>query len=260
MLLYEHPLSSYAQKVKIALREKGLTFGLETPQGLGSGLSAGPFAAASPRLEVPTLVDGDARIFDSTIIMEYLEDKHPSPALLPKDPPARAEARMIEEVCDTLYEAINWGLGEIRWFKRAEGRLAETMQAKAASQTRELLDWLTGKLGGKEWFGGTSFGWADLSVAPYLNRSVHYGIGPAAGSPLMVWHKRLCARPSVAATFKEFEGATQGMANAPERLASGAIRREYRDHRLEWMMKSGGVQVVLDGLAKDNIRFTWPLG
>ena len=260
MLLYEHPLSSYAQKVKIALREKGLTFNLETPQGLGSGLSAGPFAAASPRLEVPTLVDGDARIFDSTIILEYLEDKHPSPALLPKDPLARAEARMIEEVCDTLYEAINWGLGEIRWFKRAEGRLAETMQAKAATQTRELLDWLAGKLGTKEWFGGATFGWADLSVAPYLNRSVHYGLGPQASSPLAAWHKRLCARPSVASTFKEFEGATQSMGNAAERLASGAIRREYRDHRLEWMMKSGGVQVVLDGLAKDNIRFTWPLG
>jgi glutathione S-transferase len=240
MLLYEHPLSSYAQKVKIALREKGLTFDLETPPALGSGNSTGPFAAASPRLEVPTLVDGDARIFDSTIIMEYLEDKHPSPALLPRDPLARAEARMIEDLCDTLYEAINWGLGEIRWFKRAEGRLADTMQAKAASQTRELLEWLAGKLGTKEWFGGATFGWADLSVAPYLNR--------------------LCARPSVAATFKEFEAATQGMANAHERLTSGAIRREYRDHRLEWMMKSGGVQVVLDGLAKDNIRFTWPLG
>lgn len=260
MLLYEHPLSSYAQKVKIALREKRLTFDLETPQALGSGKSTGPFAAASPRLEVPTLVDGDARIFDSTIILEYLEDKYPMPALLPRDPLARAEARMIEDVCDTLYEAINWGLGEIRWFKRADGRLAETMQAKAASQTRELLDWLTGKLGGREWFGGETFGWADLSVAPYLNRSVHYGIGPSTGSPLSAWHKRLCARPAVAATFKEFEGATQGMASAADRLASGAIRREYRDHRLEWMMKSGGVQVVLDGLAKDNIRFTWPLG
>jgi glutathione S-transferase len=260
MLLYEHPLSSYAQKVKIALREKGLTFDLETPPALGSGNSTGPFAAASPRLEVPTLVDGDARIFDSTIIMEYLEDKHPSPALLPRDPLARAEARMIEDLCDTLYEAINWGLGEIRWFKRAEGRLADTMQAKAASQTRELLEWLAGKLGTKEWFGGAMFGWADLGVAPYLNRSVHYGLGPHASSPLAAWHKRLCARPSVAATFKEFEAATQGMANAHERLTSGAIRREYRDHRLEWMMKSGGVQVVLDGLAKDNIRFTWPLG
>jgi glutathione S-transferase len=260
MLLYEHPLSSYAQKVKIALREKGLTFDLETPRVLGSGNSAGLFAAASLRLEVPALIDGDARIFDSTIILEYLEDKFPAPALLPRDPLARAEARMIEDVCDTLYEAINWGLGEIQWFKRAEGRLADDLKTKAASQTRELLEWLTGKLGTKQWFGGASFGWADLSVAPYLNRSVHYGIGPAANTPLAAWHQRLCVRPSVAATFKEFEGATQAMATAAERLASGAFRREYRDHRLEWMMKSGGVQVVLDGLAKDNIRFTWPLG
>ena len=37
MLLYEHPLSSYAQKVKIALREKGLDFKVETPPALGSG-------------------------------------------------------------------------------------------------------------------------------------------------------------------------------------------------------------------------------
>lgn len=258
MLLYEHPLSSYAQKVKIALREKGLKFDLETPQGLGSGNSTGPFADASVRLEVPTLIDGAARIFDSTIILEYLEDKHPAPALLPKDPAARAEARMIEDVCDTLYEAINWGLGEIRWFKRAEGKKADEMTATAKAQTRQLLDWLEGKLGSKSWFCG-DFGWADLSVAPYLNRSVHYGFGPAEGSALKAWHKRLCERPSVAQTFKEFEAAGQNMGDAAARLASGAIRREYRDHRLEWMMKSGGVQIVLDGLAKNNIRFTWPL-
>ena len=83
MLLYEHPLSSYAQKVKIALREKGLKFDVETPQGLGSGKSTGPFADSSPRMEVPALIDGDARIFDSTIILEYIEDKWPTPALLP---------------------------------------------------------------------------------------------------------------------------------------------------------------------------------
>ena len=258
MLLYEHPLSSYAQKVKIALREKGLKFDVETPQALGSGSSGGDFAAASLRREVPALIDGEARIFDSTIILEYLEDKHPSPALLPKDAAARAEARMIEDVCDTLYEAINWGLGEIRWFKRAEGKKADEMVSTAKTQTRQLLDWLEGKLGNKGWFCG-SFGWADLSVAPYLNRSVHYGFGPAEGTPLKVWHKRLCERPSVAQTFKEFEAASQSMGDGAARLASGTIRREYRDHRLEWMMKSGGVQIVLDGLAKDNIRFTWPL-
>jgi len=260
MLLYEHPLSSYAQKVKIALREKGLDFKVETPAALGSGRADGAFAAASPRNEVPALIDGAARIFDSTVILEYLKDKFPSPPLLPRDPMARAQARMIEEVCDTLYEAINWGLGEIRWFKRAEGEQAEKMRAAAARQTAELQAWLTEKLGATDWFGGTSFGWADLSVAPYLNRSFHYGLGTAAGSPLAKWRERIVARPSVAATFREFEAAAERMGDAAQRLASGAIRREYRDHRLEWMMKSGGVQIVLDGIAKGNIRFTWPLG
>jgi glutathione S-transferase len=259
MLLYEHPLSSYAQKVKIALREKGLAFDLETPQGLGSGKSAGRFAETSPRLEVPALLDGEVRVFDSTIILEYLEDKWPDPPLLPRDPAARAEARMIEEVCDTLYEAINWGVGEIRWFKRAEGEQAGRMIAAAARQTAELQAWLAGKLGTGTWFNGDAFGWADIAVAPYLNRSFHYGLGAPEGTPLARWRERVRQRPSVAATFAEFDAAAANMGDGAQRLASGAIRREYRDHRLEWMMKSGGVQIVLDGLAKDNIRFTWPL-
>ena len=149
--LYEHPLSSYAQKVKIALREKALDFKMETPPALGSGKADGVFAAASLRNEVPALIDGDAQIFDSTIILEYLEDKFPAPALLPRDPAARAQARMIEDVCDTLYEAVNWGLSEIRWFKRAEGEQAEKMKATAARQTAELQAWLSEKLGKAEW-------------------------------------------------------------------------------------------------------------
>jgi glutathione S-transferase len=260
MLLYEHPLSSYAQKVKIALREKGLDFQAVTPPALGSGKADGEFASASPRNEVPALIDGEARIFDSTIILEYLEDKFPSPPLLPRDPAARARARMIEEVCDTSYEAINWGLGEIRWFRRAEGAAAQKLKDVAARQTAELQAWLGAQLGDAQWFSGEAFGWADLSVAPFVNRSFHYGLGTVAGSPLAKWRERICERPSVAATFREFEAAAERMGDAAARLAAGALRREYRDHRLEWMMKSGGVQVVLDGLARNNIRFTWPLG
>jgi hypothetical protein len=46
------------------------------------------------------------------------------------------------------------------------------------------------------------------------------------------------------------------MGYGAQRLATGAIRREYREHCLEWMMKSGGLPVAPDGLAKDNMRFT----
>ena len=75
--LFEHPLSPYARKVKILLYEKGIPFERRFVNPLASQddpvLRA--WAATSPRLEVPTLVDGDARIFDSTIIVEYLEER-----------------------------------------------------------------------------------------------------------------------------------------------------------------------------------------
>jgi len=42
-------------------------------------------------------------------------------------------------------------------------------------------------------------------------------------------------------------------------MAIAQFVREYRDHRLEWMMRSGGVEIVLDGMRKKNIRFTHQL-
>jgi glutathione S-transferase len=260
MLLYEHPLSSYAQKVKIALREKGVPFTAEMPESFGTGSLEGPFAAANPRTEVPVLRDGDVTIFESTVILEYIEERWPEPPLLPREPAARAFARITEDVCDTQYEAVNWGFGEVLWFGRAKGDLAERLRAQAAAQTRVLQDWLTGRLGAAAWFGGPGFGWADAAVAPMLNRSVHYGLGPEAGSPLALWHARVRERPSVAETFAEFDAAAAKMAAASAMYTTGGRRREYRDHRLEWMVKSGGVEVVLAGLRDENIRFPWPDG
>ncbi|MGF3024416.1 glutathione S-transferase family protein [Methylobacterium aquaticum] len=258
MLLYEHPLSSYAQKVKIALREKGVAFTAELPETFGTGRSDGPFAQANPRTEVPVLIDDGVSLFESTVILEYIEERWPAPPLLPRDPAARAQARMTEEVCDTQYEAVNWGFGEILWFRRATGALADHLRAEAAAQTRVLQDWLTGRLGGAEWFGGASFGWADAAAAPMVNRSVHYGLGPPEGSPLARWHARVRERPAVAETFREFDAAAARMAETADLYTTGGRRREYRDHRLEWMVKSGGVEVVLAGLRTGTIRFPWP--
>lgn len=258
MHLYEHPLSSYAQKVKIGLREKGVNFTAEIPAGLGSGDLSGPLTAANPRTEVPPLIDGDVRVWDSSVILQYLEDKIATPALLPPDPAGRARARMIEDVRDTQYEAINWGLGEIRFFGRAKDGLARTLEVAAAAQTREMLAWLTGQLGGHDWFNGNAFGWADLCVAPFVNRSDYYGLGPQKSSPLQAWLERLRQRPSVAQTFTEFRAAADAMKDAHKRLEMPGFRRQYRDHRLEWMIKSGGIDVVLEGMRKDNIRFNWP--
>ena len=258
MLLYEHPGSPYAQKIKIALREKGVAFTVQVPDGMASGRTDGPFVAANPRAEVPVLVDGQTSIFESTIIMEYIEDRWPDPPLLPRSPEGRAAARMIEDVCDTQYEAVNWGFCEVLWFRRATGELAETLRAEAARQTVVLQDWLAGRLGDAAWFGGATFGWADAAVVPMIHRSILYGMGPPPGTKLTTWHERVRQRPSVAVTLAEFEASAARMADTVEAFTKGDKLREYRDHRLEWMIKSGGIEVVLAGLRDGNIRFPWP--
>jgi len=257
--VYEHPLSPYAQKVKIALSEKGVPFEALMPAEIGSGRVAGEFAAASPRGEVPVLVDGDVRLFDSSVIVAYVEERWPEPPLLPPSAEARARVRIIEEVMDTHYEAINWGLAEILAFGRAKGELAQRLLARAAEQTAALGAWLEPQLSARGWFNGDAFGMGDLCVAPFVNGSVGFGNGPKAGTPLGDWLARVNERPSVAAAARAArEAAAQAATSlgaAAELIASGRFKREYRDHRLEWMIRNGGLEVVLEGLAKDNIRF-----
>ena len=257
--LYDHPLSPYAQKVKIALREKGQAFEALMPQGIGAGGAAGEFIEDNPRGEVPYLIDGNVHIFDSTIILEYIEDKWPQPALLPTSPADRARVRMLEEMLDTHMEAINWGLGEIRAFKRASGPLAQTIEARAAKQISGCFDWLEKELGDRAWFNGDRFGWGDLAVVPYVNTSVNLGFLPPEGSRLSDWLGRVNARPSVAATNNDIaemmKNGAPDMGVVAEMIEQGLFKREYRDHRLEWMIKVGGFEIVAKGLEKDNIRF-----
>jgi glutathione S-transferase len=251
--LYEHPLSPYAQKVKIALYEKDIQFEAVTPNLLGSDPA---FEAASPRREVPCLVDGGLEVFDSTIILEYVEDKWPKPPLLPAAPAERARVRMIEELCDTYYEAVNWGLLEVRFFGRASGALAQRLIARGGEQIAGVHARLERDLGARPWFNGEAFGWGDLSVIPYLSTSAIFGFKPPARSRLEAWNDRVRQRPSVARCLREAAAAMPALEQASSLVQSGSFLREYRDHRLEWMMRSGGVEIVLDGMAKKNVRYS----
>lgn len=260
-LLYEHPLSPYAQKNKIALREKGVAFDVALPDGMGSGGGGGAWLAANPRAEVPTLVDGDFAVFDSTIIQDYIEERWPEPALLPVGAAARARVRMIEEVMDTQYEATTWGMMEVLVFRRVKGTEGEALLARARSQLAGLHGWLEAQLGAAEWFNGAAFGWGDIAVVPFVLGAVGFGAPPAPGSMLAGWLARCLRRESVAVTAAESDAVAAIVAQmVPAAVESGAFQREYRDHRVEWMLRSGGLQVVADGLAKGTIRFSAEIG
>ena len=256
LILFEHPLSPYAQKCKIALREKKVPFEARLPMGIGTGASPDQeFLKASPRMEVPALVDGDLRIFDSTVILEYVEDRWPDPPLLPASAADRARVRMIEDVMDTQYEPINWGLGEIHFFGRGKGGAGPDIARRAGEQIAVWYRYLERQLGDRGWFNGDHFGWGDLSVVPYLNGSRGFGFHPAEGSRLSAWLERANTRETVRKTAEEAAASIAGMTNVAQMVEQGQFKREYRDHRLEWMIRTGGIQVVLDGLDRRNIRF-----
>jgi glutathione S-transferase/RNA polymerase-associated protein len=250
--LYEHPLSPFAQKVKISLYEKKIPFEATLPNLFGGDAD---FAQTSPRLEVPSLVDGALAVFDSTIILEYVEDKWPDPPMRPRSPADRARVRMIEEMCDTYYEAINWALAEIRYFRRAMGALGETLYERARGQIAGVHAWLERQLGSRRWFNGDDFGWGDLSVVPFLNGSAGFGYLPPEGSRLAEWYARTAERDSARRCVAAAIESMAGFERVGDLVESGAFVREYRDHRLEWMMRSGGKDIVLRGMEKGNIRF-----
>jgi glutathione S-transferase/RNA polymerase-associated protein len=257
VILHEHPLSPYAQKVKIALREKQVPFETRMPDILGGDLAE--YATMNPRLEVPTLVDGDTSVFDSTIILEYVEERWPEPRLLPTTPAERARVRMLEELCDTYYEAINWACFEITVFQRATGDLADRLMSRAHAQRAGINAYLDRALADREWFNGASFGWGDIAVIPFVQAAAMTGAAPAAESRLAGWLERAGKRPSVSETFDAATQSMGGFEMLPHLIASGQFKREYRDHRLEWMLRSGGVEIVLEGMRKGNIRFSQEL-
>ncbi len=256
IVLYEHPLSPYAQKVRILLREKGVPFDCRLPARLGTGSDNPALADLNPRLEVPALQHDGYTIFDSTIILQYLEEVFPEPAMMPLSPAERAHLRTIEEVCDTHWEAINWGLGEFRFFGRGGETLGPRLQQAAVEQLGHMYAWLESLLGEAPWLSGDRFGWGDLAALPFVTMSSMFGVDPPPGSAVARWLERGRARPSVKATVDEALATIPAMEGVAKAIANRTFRRQFRDHRLEWMIRSGGIQVVLDGLAKDDIRFT----
>lgn len=185
--LFEHPLSAYARKVKIALYEKGIPFDRVSldPGAVAADPVYQEFVMTSPRREVPALVDGEVRLADSTIILEYLDERWSQHRLLPESASERARVRALEEMMDTEYEAVTWGIGEIKFFGRATGSEASKLLTRAAVQLQRLWNRLERELEGRSWMNGDAFGRGDLAVYPHLYASIRVRVSrlPRFGAP-----------------------------------------------------------------------------
>jgi len=98
--LYYAPPSIFGRKVLAVLEEKGLDYEIKPMSFAERDMDKPDYLRLNPNGEVPTLVDENFAVYESTAIIEYLNDEYPEPPLLPEDSEGRARVRMIEDYCD----------------------------------------------------------------------------------------------------------------------------------------------------------------
>ena len=193
LILWSHPYSAYGQKASVALYELDLPF---EPRLVDAGDDAGmaAFRAVSPFGKMPVLVDGDRRLIESTVVIEYLDQLAGGGRLIPGDAAAALEARLMDRIVDTY---VGGPMNRIipRKFRPA-GNEDPYGDAQDVAVLAGAWDWLEDRLGdGRTWAAGEAFTLADCAAAPiltYARRLVPFGDRPR----LRALHARLMARPS----------------------------------------------------------------
>lgn len=216
MNLYTHALSPFSAKVRVALAEKGLQADEERLPITRTAIVRKPKALldANPRGQVPTLVEGDLVLYDSTVILEWLEERTPRPPLLPQGVAARARARLLEDDADWLMTtAIADLLAEV--YRRTDPATRDPAKVAAAGEAiRRAYDRLEAVLGdGREHLCG-AFGIADIAWYLPVSFAAFFGVAPGATHPRVgSWLARLAARPSIA---HETRAMTEALRSLPE--------------------------------------------
>lgn len=199
MRLHWHPFSVFPRRVRIALREKGIACEEVEVDLPGGALKSPQFARLNPFGQVPVLEDGDLVIAESLAILEYLEERHPAPALLPADVAARARVRELM-LWSGDYLAPAWKAVVAPLFSPSV-RLDDPSVVQGRAALAHHLDVLEARLGAGEWLAG-AYTLADVCYAPFVTVLEQIGAGDLLPPRARVaaWVERLATRPAVRET------------------------------------------------------------
>lgn len=196
MTLFSDPLSQYSHRVRIVLAEKGVTVDIED---IDSDAVTAEILEANPYGTLPTLVDRDLALYESKVVMEYLDERFPHPPLLPVYPVARAESRLwvyrIERDWCVLIDQI---LSD----------LASEKSDHARKEFQESLITIASIFEEMPYFMNEEFTIVDCCLAPMLWRLPQLGIVlpmNAQVKPLLDYMDRLFARPSFQESLTDLE-------------------------------------------------------
>ncbi|ONK71791.1 uncharacterized protein A4U43_C04F12420 [Asparagus officinalis] len=155
LLLLDFWASPFAMRVKIALAEKGVEFKSQEENLLG-GKSELLLNSNPVHKKVPVLLHDGKPVLESSIIVSYVDEKWPTPALLPERAYERSVARFWADFSDKkVYES-----GNKIWKTKGEE------QEAAKKDFIQVIKHLEGALGDKDYFGGDTFGFTDIIIIP----------------------------------------------------------------------------------------------
>ena len=194
MTLFSRPTCIHSHRTRIVLAEKNINIeivnveGADLPEDLMD---------LNPYHTVPTLVDRDLVLYDSRVIVEYLDERFPHPPLMPVDPVTRAQFRLA------LFRI------ETDWYQLAEEYDAEgdrRLSAKSKKQLRESILASAELFAADKFFLSEDFSLVDCSIAPILWRLPVYGIELGSqAEPIEEYMKRVFERPSFQESLTELE-------------------------------------------------------
>ncbi|WP_296218992.1 glutathione S-transferase family protein [Pseudomonas sp. UBA2684] len=174
LTVYGAPLSPFVRKVRLFLAEKGLDYQLEIILPFGQPAW---YQALNPLGRIPAMKDDDFSLADSSVICQYLEDKHPelSP-LLGRTAEQRARVRWLEKYADyELAPLSTFTVFRNRALKPSMGQPCDesAVQTALTEKLPPHFDYLENTLGNAEYFVGDSLTLADLAFASQMVNMEH---------------------------------------------------------------------------------------
>jgi glutathione S-transferase len=199
LILYSHPFSSYCQKVLTALYENGTPFEARHLEHEGA---MAELEAMWPHKRFPVLKDGERVVIETSVIIEYLDQRYPGATrFIPSDPDQALEARFMDRFFD-LYVGTPQGNVVFNAIRPEEHR-----DPYGVTQAKAMLEksykWLDARMADREWAVGDAFSLADCAAAPHLFYADWTHPIDAAYANVHAYRRRLLARPSFARAVDE---------------------------------------------------------
>ncbi len=193
MNLFSSPVCPYCHRTRIVLAEKDITF-----ETIDVDVDKMPedLSELNPYNTVPTLVDRDLVLYDSRVIVEYLDERFPHPPLMPVDPVSRAKTRLALHRVET------------DWFPYMHDILhrGEKVAAKSRKVLRESIIASSEIFAVMPFFLSQEFSLVDATIAPVLWRLPVLGIElPKEAKPVLDYAERIFSREAFQESLSESE-------------------------------------------------------